>query len=108
MHVAEQGIGPTVLLCHGFPECWYSWRHQLGALAASGFHAVAPDIRGYGQTDAPTEIERYTLLHLVGDMIGLLDVKAVCDIVVDDDSQATERDFLRHNDDVWDGVMRVR
>ena len=72
MHVAEQGTGPLVILCHGFPESWYSWRHQLGALAAAGFHAVAPDMRGYGRTDAPAEIEAYTLLHLVGDMVGLV------------------------------------
>jgi epoxide hydrolase A/B len=57
MHVAEQGAGPLVILCHGFPESWYSWRHQLAALAAGGFHAVAVDMRGYGQTDAPAEIE---------------------------------------------------
>ena len=73
LHVAEQGEGPLVLLCHGFPESWYSWRHQLRALAEAGFHAVAPDMRGYGQSEAPPEIERYTLLHLVGDMVGLLD-----------------------------------
>jgi len=73
MHVAEAGAGPLVVLCHGFPESWYSWRHQLVALAAAGFHAVAPDMRGYGQTDRPEEIDRYTLLHLVGDMVGLLD-----------------------------------
>jgi pimeloyl-ACP methyl ester carboxylesterase len=73
MHVAEQGEGPLVVLCHGFPESWYSWRHQLRALAEAGFHAVAPDMRGYGRTDAPAEIEKYTLLHLVGDMVGLLD-----------------------------------
>jgi pimeloyl-ACP methyl ester carboxylesterase len=73
MHVAEQGEGPLVLLCHGFPESWYSWRHQLTALAAAGFHAVAPDMRGYGQTDQPGEIDQYTLLHLVGDMVGLAD-----------------------------------
>jgi pimeloyl-ACP methyl ester carboxylesterase len=73
MHVAEQGTGPLVVLCHGFPESWYSWRHQLGALADAGFHAVAPDMRGYGQTDRPAEIDAYTLLHLVGDMVGLLD-----------------------------------
>jgi pimeloyl-ACP methyl ester carboxylesterase len=73
MHVAEQGDGPLVLLCHGFPESWYSWRHQLAALAAAGFHAVAPDMRGYGQTDQPAEIDQYTLLHLVGDMVGLVD-----------------------------------
>ena len=73
MHVAEQGTGPLVVLCHGFPESWYSWRHQLAALAEAGFHAVAPDMRGYGHTDRPAEIEAYTLLHLVGDMVGLLD-----------------------------------
>ena len=59
IHVAEQGSGPLVLLCHGFPESWYSWRHQLSALSAAGFHAVAPDMRGYGLTDRPAEIERY-------------------------------------------------
>jgi len=73
MHLAERGEGPLVLLCHGFPESWYSWRHQLTALAEAGFHAVAPDMRGYGQTDQPQAIDRYTLLHLVGDMVGLLD-----------------------------------
>src|SRR5439155_1505956 len=73
MHIAEQGTGALVVLCHGFPESWYSWRHQLAALADAGFHAVAPDMRGYGQTDRPAEIDQYTLLHLVGDIVGLLD-----------------------------------
>ena len=73
IHIAEQGNGPLVLLCHGFPESWYSWRHQLNALSLAGFHAVAPDMRGYGNTDRPAEIERYTLFHLVGDMVGVLD-----------------------------------
>jgi pimeloyl-ACP methyl ester carboxylesterase len=73
IHLAEQGSGPLVLLCHGFPESWYSWRHQLSALSAAGFHAVAPDMRGYGSTDRPAEIDRYTLFHLVGDMVGVLD-----------------------------------
>jgi pimeloyl-ACP methyl ester carboxylesterase len=73
MHIAEQGAGPLVLLCHGFPESWYSWRHQLRALAEAGFHAVAPDMRGYGQTERLQEIDKYTLLHLVGDMLGLMD-----------------------------------
>ena len=73
MHVAEQGAGPLVLLCHGFPESWYSWRHQLPALAAAGYHAVAPDMRGYGGTDQPEAIDQYTQLHHVGDMVGLLD-----------------------------------
>src|SRR5262249_47428284 len=73
IHIAEQGVGPLVVLCHGFPECWYSWRHQLSALAGAGFHAVAPDMRGYGQSDRLDTIDQYTLLHLVGDMVGLLD-----------------------------------
>jgi len=74
MHLAEAGAGPLVLLCHGFPECWYSWRHQLTALAAAGYHAVAPDMRGYGRSDAPEPVEAYTMLHLVGDLTGLLAV----------------------------------
>ncbi len=73
MHLAEAGQGPLVVLCHGFPESWYSWRHQLRALAEAGYRAVAPDMRGYGQTDRPEAIDQYTLLHLVGDMVGLLD-----------------------------------
>lgn len=73
MHIAEAGQGPLVLLLHGFPESWYSWRHQLAALAQAGYHAVAPDQRGYGQTDRPAAIEKYTQLHLVGDIIGLVD-----------------------------------
>jgi pimeloyl-ACP methyl ester carboxylesterase len=72
MHIAEQGQGPLVVLCHGFPECWYSWRHQLPALAAAGYHAVAPDQRGYGQTDRPEPIEAYDILQLTGDMVGLV------------------------------------
>jgi pimeloyl-ACP methyl ester carboxylesterase len=73
IHLAEQGTGPLVLLCHGFPESWYSWRHQLQALAQAGFHAVAPDMRGYGNSDRPADIESYSLFHLVGDMVGVLD-----------------------------------
>ena len=73
LNIAEQGKGPLVLLCHGFPESWYSWRHQIGALAAAGFRAVAPDMRGYGKSDAPEAIDQYTIFHLVGDLVGLLD-----------------------------------
>ncbi|WP_067823182.1 alpha/beta fold hydrolase [Actinomadura kijaniata] len=73
MHVAEAGEGPLVLLLHGFPECWYSWRHQLRALAEAGFHAVAPDQRGYARTGGPAEVDQYTLLHLAGDAVGLID-----------------------------------
>ena len=73
MHIAEAGNGPLVLLLHGFPESWYSWRHQLTALAAAGYHAVAPDQRGYCQTDAPADAAEYSILHLTGDVIGLMD-----------------------------------
>jgi pimeloyl-ACP methyl ester carboxylesterase len=73
MHFAEAGVGPLVVLCHGFPESWYSWRHQIRALAEAGFHAVAPDMRGYGQTDQPEAIDQYSLFHLVGDIVGLVD-----------------------------------
>src|ERR1017187_1866160 len=73
MHIAEAGTGPLVLLLHGFPECWYSWRHQLIALAAAGFHAVAPDQRGYCRTEQPARPDAYTILHLTGDVIGLMD-----------------------------------
>jgi pimeloyl-ACP methyl ester carboxylesterase len=78
MHIAEAGQGPLVLLLHGFPESWYSWRHQLVALAAAGFHAVAPDQRGYCATGPPggpgaTAVDQYTIMHLTGDVIALMD-----------------------------------
>ena len=82
LNIAEQGEGPVVLLCHGFPESWYSWRHQLSGLAAAGFRAIAPDMRGYGKSDAPKEIDQYTLFHLVGDMIGVLDALEVRTAVI--------------------------
>ncbi len=73
MHIAEAGEGPLVLLLHGFPELWYSWRHQLPALADAGYHAVAPDVRGYGRTDAPEAIDSYTMLNHTADAVGVLD-----------------------------------
>ncbi|MBC6612783.1 alpha/beta hydrolase [Hymenobacter sp. BT507] len=78
----EQGEGPLVILCHGFPETSYAWRHQLPALAAAGFHAVAPDMRGYGGTTRPESSDQYTLLQLVGDLVGLLDALSVEQAVV--------------------------
>ena len=82
MHVAECGAGPAVVLCHGFPESWYSWRHQLPALAEASFRAIAPDMRGYGQTDRPEQIDQYTLLHLVGDTVDLLDALGIDTAVI--------------------------
>ncbi len=72
MHYVEQGSGPLVVLCHGWPESWYSYRHQIPALAAAGFRVIAPDQRGYGQTDKPEPIESYNILNLTGDIVGLV------------------------------------
>lgn len=69
--IAEAGEGPLVLLLHGFPESWYSYRHQLQALAEAGYHAVAPDMHGCGETDAPTETDKYSQIHIASDVIGL-------------------------------------
>jgi epoxide hydrolase A/B len=70
IHFVSVGDGPLVLFCHGFPECWYSWRHQLPAVAGAGFRAVALDMRGYGGTTAPVDTRAYTLGQLVGDVVG--------------------------------------
>jgi len=72
LNVAEQGEGPLVLLLHGFPESWYSWRHQFAPLAAAGYHVVAPDMRGYGKSDKPSEIDAYNQVAVVNDVIGLI------------------------------------
>jgi pimeloyl-ACP methyl ester carboxylesterase len=73
IHLVEEGAGPMVLLIHGFPESWYSWRHQLPAIAAAGFRAVAIDVRGYGRSSAPLEIEAYGMLHHVNDNLGVVE-----------------------------------
>lgn len=72
LSIAEQGSGPLVLMCHGFPESWYSWRHQFQALAEAGYHAVAPDMRGYGSSDKPHAIDAYNQVDVVNDIIGLI------------------------------------
>src|SRR6266705_1589560 len=73
MAVSEQGAGLPVVLCHGFPEIAYSWRHQMPALAAAGFRAIAPDQRGYGETDRPAAVSDYDIHQLTADLVGLLD-----------------------------------
>ena len=73
LHVAEAGEGPLVVLCHGFPESWYSWRHQIEPLAAAGYHVLAPDLRGYGDSSKPTRVEDYGIESLNADLLGLLD-----------------------------------
>jgi pimeloyl-ACP methyl ester carboxylesterase len=72
LHYVEAGDGPLVLLLHGFPEFWYSWRHQLPALAAAGFHVLAPDLRGYNESDKPRGVDRYRLELLAADVAALI------------------------------------
>ncbi|MEY2953156.1 MAG: hypothetical protein RLZZ401_1243 [Pseudomonadota bacterium] len=73
MRIAEMGSGPLVILVHGWPESWYSWRHQIPALAAAGYHVVAPDMRGYGKTDKPAAVADYDIHHVSADITGLID-----------------------------------
>ena len=72
IHLAEMGEGPTVLMIHGFPESWYSWREQLPVLANAGYHAVAMDVRGYGRSSKPTRVEDYRMLQKVADVVGVV------------------------------------
>jgi epoxide hydrolase A/B len=72
VHLVEQGSGPLVLLVHGFPESWYSWRHQLPALAAAGYRAVAVDVRGYGRSSKPDDVAAYRMLTLVEDNVAVV------------------------------------
>src|SRR5947209_9401748 len=72
LHLVEAGAGPPVVLLHGFPEFYYSWRHQIPALAAAGFHVLAPDLRGYNESDKPRGVHRYRLDLLTEDVTGLI------------------------------------
>ncbi|WUH92376.1 alpha/beta hydrolase [Streptomyces sp. NBC_00433] len=72
VHLVEQGSGPLVLLVHGFPESWYAWRHQLPALAAAGYRAVAVDVRGYGRSSKPEGVEAYRMRELVADAVAVV------------------------------------
>ena len=72
LHYVEQGAGPLVLLVHGFPESWYSYRHQLPALADAGYRALAIDVRGYGRSSAPTAVDAYRMMQHVADNVGLV------------------------------------
>src|SRR3954463_6931455 len=72
IHCVEAGEGPLVLLVHGFPESWYSYRHQLPVLAAAGYRAVAIDVRGYGRSSAPVDVDAYRMIRKVADNVALV------------------------------------
>src|SRR5437868_5218604 len=73
LHIAEQGSGPLLICCHGWPELGYSWRHQIPVLAQAGYRVVVPDMRGFGATDAPPDMAQYTIFHTVGDIVALVE-----------------------------------
>jgi pimeloyl-ACP methyl ester carboxylesterase len=77
MAIRDEGQGPAVVLCHGFPELAWSWRHQVPALAAAGFRCIAPDQRGYGGTDRPAEVTAYDMQNLTADLVGVLDALGI-------------------------------
>ena len=81
LHVAEAGAGPPVVLLHGFPELWYSWRHQIAALADAGYRALAPDKRGYGDSSVPDAVEDYVLDTVCADFVAMLDALGERDAV---------------------------
>jgi epoxide hydrolase A/B len=81
LNVLDEGAGVPVVLCHGFPELAYSWRHQVPALTEAGYRVIAPDMRGYGRSSAPAEVEAYDVVSLCGDMCGLLDALELQDAV---------------------------
>ena len=72
IHLVEAGRGPLVLFVHGFPETWYSWRHQLRALGEAGYRAVAIDQRGYGRSSKPSQVHEYRITELVADLVGVV------------------------------------
>ncbi len=74
LRVAVEGEGPLVLMVHGFPESWFSWRHQMGPIAAAGFTAAAIDVRGYGGSDKPHPVEAYAMERMVADVAGAVEV----------------------------------
>ena len=82
LHVVEAGEGPTVLLIHGFPESWYSWRYQLPALAQAGYRAVALDVRGYGRSSKPTTVPDYRMVKKVGDVVGLVNALGTAPVTI--------------------------
>lgn len=109
LHYVELGEGPAVIFCHGFPETWRSWRHQISATAEAGYRAIALDMRGHGGSDCPDAVEDYSVIHTVGDVIGLMDLlqipKAI--IVGHDAGTSTAYNAVLMRPDRFYGVMAL-
>ncbi len=82
LYYTEEGEGPAVVFCHGFPDTSYTWRRQMIAVASAGYRAIAPDMRGYGRSSAPVDASQYTPLHTIGDLVGLLDTLSIASAVI--------------------------
>ena len=82
LHATEQGAGPAILFAHGFPDTAYTWRKQMQAVADAGYHAIAPDMRGYGGSSAPADAALYAPFQMVGDLVGLLDALQVPEAII--------------------------
>ena len=82
IHYEEKGEGPLVIFCHGWPESWYSWRHQLNMIGSNGYRAVALHMRGYGRSTKPENIEAYSITNLVGDVVGVVEALGASEAVV--------------------------
>lgn len=82
LHYVDQGAGPAVIFCHGFPETWRSWSNQIAALVESGYRAIALDMRGHGGSSCPNDVDDYSVIHTVGDVIGLMDSLSIQKAVI--------------------------
>ena len=82
LHVVELGEGPPVLFCHGFPDTWRGWRSQMDSVAGAGYRAISIDMRGYGRSSAPADPSQYTVFHIVGDLVGLLDALNLPSVII--------------------------
>ncbi|PHT78869.1 hypothetical protein T459_16921 [Capsicum annuum] len=100
MHVTKIGEGPAVIFVHGFPELWYSWRHQMLYLSNKGYRAIAPNLHGYGDTDCLSEIDSYTTFHIIGDLVALLDVLELEQALVNMSVEFCPRNPLRKPRDI--------
>ncbi|XP_062941923.1 bifunctional epoxide hydrolase 2 isoform X3 [Cynocephalus volans] len=108
LHFVELGSGPPVCLCHGFPESWFSWRYQIPALAQAGYRVLAVDMKGYGDSSAPPEIEEYSMEVLCKDMVTFLDKLGVAEAELERNPSRTFKTIFRASDETLSSTRSVR